>query len=307
MEPYLISPVSNLQPMRLGSRAFVLAHLWVQFPHYRTFIKDWIAEDPKLWVTLDNSAAERALVTEDVLIDVCKELMPNEVIAPDVLFDKEATIANAIKFRDRMEQEGLLHKDAPTPSDCDDCNDQTFITEIFFCPQGKTKEDWLEAYQWGLEQPWISTIGFSKIAVPQAWLPEWKDDQGIKEARHMAYDYLKERNMLLKPIHCLGQGDPTEFDYYVHPMMRSTDSVFPLLAAAHGQDFNVDHSTRIPTPHNFLETYDMSNIDMELVKSNFAFLEKQCHAGVWATTFYQRAKAKILEDLKRYRSNLPFG
>jgi len=191
-----------------------------------------------------------------------KELAPSEVIAPDVLFDKDATIANAIKFRDRMEAEGLLDS-----------------TEIFFCPQGKTKEDWLEAYKWGLEQDWISTIGFSKIAIPQAWLEDFKDDQGIKEARWMAYDYLKEHNLLLKPIHCLGQGDPTEFSYYDHPAMRSTDSVFPVLAAAHGQDFRVDHTTRIPTPHNFLETYDMSNVDMELVKKNVQYLRLSCMTG----------------------------
>jgi hypothetical protein len=259
MDFYVISPVSNLEPMKMGDRIFVLAHLWVQFPHYREFIYDLIDEDPGRWITLDNSAAERALVTEDVLIQVVKELAPSEVIAPDVLFDKDATIANAIKFRDRLEAEGLLNS-----------------TDIFFCPQGKTKADWLDAYAWGLEQDWIQTIGFSKIAIPQAFVSNWKDDQSIKEARHMAYDLLKGMDMLKKPIHCLGQGDPTEFAYYNHPMMRSTDSVFPILAAAHGQDFEKDHTTRIPTPHNFLETYDMSQIDMSIVKSNVEFLRQSC-------------------------------
>ena len=260
MDIYVISPVSNLEPMKMGDRIFVLAHLWVKYPEYREFIYSVIDEDPDVWITLDNSAAERALVTEDVLIQVCHELIPNEVIAPDVLFDKDETIKKARSFMIRMEKEGLLD-----------------VVDIFFCPQGKTKEDWLEAYEWGLKQDWISTIGFSKIAVPQAWLPEWKDDQGIKEARHMAYDYLKEKGLLLKSIHCLGQGDPTEFSYYTHSAMRSTDSVFPVLAAAHNQDFKVDHTTRIPTPHNFLETYDMSNIDMDLVKSNVDFLRNECH------------------------------
>lgn len=259
MDFYVISPISNLEPMKLGDRIFALAHLWVQFPEYRQFIKD--RKEEGHWITLDNSAAERALVTEDILIDICKELMPNEVIAPDVLFDKDATIANAIAFKERIEREGLV---------------ELFNIDIFFCPQGKTKEDWLEAYQWGLDQDWIDVIGFSKIAIPQAWLPEWKDDQGIKEARHMAYDYLKERDMLQKPIHCLGQGSYTEFEYYDHPMMRSTDSVYPVLAAAHGVDFTKDSETRIPTPHNFLETFDMQNVDMNLVQSNVEMLKKSC-------------------------------
>jgi len=259
MDVYVISPVSNLALMNLGDRIFVLAHLWVQFPHYREFILEQ-KKDGK-WITLDNSAAERALVTEDVLIDVCKELMPHEVIAPDVLFDKQQTISNIITFRDRMEQEGLINK-----------------IDIFFCPQGKTKEDWLEAYEWGINQEWIHVIGFSKIAVPQAWLSDWKDDQGIKEARHMAYDYLKRKGLLIKPIHCLGQGDPTEFSYYDHPMMRSTDSVFPILAATFGQNFYVDNKTRIPTPHSFLEEFDMSEVDLSIVVGNVDFLKNQCRS-----------------------------
>jgi len=259
MDFYVISPVSNLEPMKMGDRIFVLAHLWVQFPQYREFIYSLIDEEPERWITLDNSAAERALVTEDVLIQICHELMPNEVIAPDVLFDKDQTIKNARDFHYRLQREDL-----------------DWRIDMFFCPQGKTKADWLDAYAWGLEQDWIQTIGFSKIAIPQAFVSNWKDDQSIKEARHMAYDLLKGMDMLKKPIHCLGQGDPTEFAYYNHPMMRSTDSVFPILAAAHGQDFEKDHTTRIPTPHNFLETYDMSQIDMSIVKSNVEFLRQSC-------------------------------
>jgi hypothetical protein len=257
MDFYVISPVSNLEPMKLGNRIFALAHLWVQFPEYREFIK---ARKQEGWfITLDNSAAERALVTEDILINICHELMPNEVIAPDVLFDKDATITNAKSFRDRMESEGLLGK-----------------VNIFFCPQGKTKEDWLEAYTFGMFQDWIDVIGFSKIAIPNAWLEDFKDDQGIKEARHMAYDYLIAEGALVKPIHCLGQGDPTEFTYYDHPMMRSTDSVYPVWAAINGQDFRKDHTTRTPTPHKLLEEYDMKDVDMKLVKSNIEYLKLSC-------------------------------
>lgn len=257
MDFYVISPVSNLEPMKLGDRIFVLAHLWVQSPEYREFILQRKAEGA--FITLDNSAAERALVTEDVLIQVCKELMPNEVIAPDVLFDMHSTIENAMFFYVRMVKEELADK-----------------IDIFFCPQGATKEEWLHAYEWAINKSWINTIGLSKIAVPKAWLEDFSDDQQIKEARHMCYDYLKANNLLKKPIHCLGQGDPTEFAYYDHPMMRSTDSVYPILAASLGQDFNKDHTTRTPTPHNFLETYDMSMVDVGLIERNVTFLKEQC-------------------------------
>lgn len=261
MDYYVISPLSDLEPMKLGDRIFALAHLWVQSEEYREFILARQLEG--YFITLDNSAAERALVTEDVLIQICHDLQPNEVIAPDVLFDKSATMENARKFKKRMDEEGL-----------------TGHIDIFFCPQGKTKQEWLEAYMWALSQDWISVIGFSKIAVPNAWLEGVViDDQGIKEARHMAYDYLKDMGALLKPIHCLGQGSYTEFEYYDHPMMRSTDSVYPVLAASAGIDFREDSETRLPTPHNYLETYDMSNVDMDLVKSNIEMLSQSCRAN----------------------------
>jgi len=258
MDYYVISPVSNLEPMKLGDRIFVLAHLWIKYPHYREFI----LEQQKLgkWITLDNSAAERSLVTEDILIDVCHQLMPNEVIAPDVLFDKGETIRNALSFKLRMGAEGLLDK-----------------IEIFFCPQGSDRDQWLDAYTWALSKDWIKAIGLSKIAVPRAWGEGLADDQGIKEARHKCYDYLVDHWMLNKPIHCLGMGDPTEFSYYSHSMMRSTDSVFPVLAASLGQDFTKDSATRVATPHDFLETYDMSKIDMDLVKKNVGFLAHKCN------------------------------
>lgn len=261
MDYYVISPLSNLEPMKLGDRIFALAHLWVQSEEYREFILARQLEG--YFITLDNSAAERALVTEDVLIQICHDLQPNEVIAPDVLFDKNATMENARKFKKRMDEEGL-----------------TGQIDIFFCPQGKTKQEWLEAYMWAMFEDWIDVVGFSKIAVPSAWLEgDVVDDQGIKEARHMAYDYLKEMGALLKPIHCLGQGSYTEFEYYDHPMMRSTDSVYPVLAASQGIDFRNDSETRIPTPHNYLETFDMSSVDMDLVKSNIEMLSQSCKAN----------------------------
>lgn len=259
MDTYVISPLSDLRPMELGDRIFALAHLWIQSTEYRDFILQQKNQKGK-FITLDNSAAERSLVTEDVLIDICKVLMPNEVIAPDILFDKEQTIESAIAFRSRMQQEGLL----------DDI-------DIFFCPQGATKQDWIEAYKWGVQQPWIDVIGLSKIAVPNAWLDgEFKDDEGIMEARNKAYDYLVKNNLLQKPVHCLGQGSYKEFEHYTHPNMRSTDSVYPVLAACGGIDFRIDSETRIPTPHDFLQTYDMSAANHDLIKSNIQQLKNSC-------------------------------
>ena len=63
-------------------------------------------------------------------------------------------------------------------------------------------------------------------------------------------------------------------------MMRSTDSVYPVLAASAGIDFREDSETRIPTPHNYLETFDMKDIDMDLVKSNIEMLAQSCKGSM---------------------------
>ncbi len=57
MDFYVISPISNLEPMKMGDRIFVLAHLWVKYPEYKNFIYSLIDDNLDRWITLDNSAA----------------------------------------------------------------------------------------------------------------------------------------------------------------------------------------------------------------------------------------------------------
>ena len=257
MKVYVIAPVQDLEPMKMGDRIFVLAHLWLKYPQYREFIK--ARQRDGYFITLDNSAAERSLVTEESLIAICHELIPNEVIAPDILFDKDKTIKNAESFHNKLQEAELAD-----------------AVNVFFCPQGKTKDEWLAAYTWALEQEWVKVIGLSKIAVPRAWLGSIIDDQGIKRARNICYDYLEKHGLIQKPIHCLGQGDPTEFLHYTNPLMRSTDSVYPYYAASLGQDFRFDSETRRATPHNYLELPITTPANRELLRSNISFLTACC-------------------------------
>ena len=259
MEVYVIAPIHNLELMNLGDRIFVLSHLYIKYEFYRDFVQD--QKKKGKYITLDNSAAERSLVTEDTLIEICHELVPDEVIAPDVLFDKNKTISNYKTFRDRMKTEGLLDK-----------------IKIFFCPQGNTMTEWMSCFEFAVLDPDIEVIGFSKIAIPKCFLGENQDDQGIKEARHLAYDYVKSIGLLIKPIHCLGQGDPSEFKYYDHPMMRSTDSVYPVLAAKYPSTNYTDSESfqRVPTKHDFLEVGILTPFECEKAEKNVKYLLSCC-------------------------------
>jgi hypothetical protein len=259
MKCYIIPPNSNLDLMHLGDSFFCLAQHYIKNEEYRNFFKARVAEGK--WVTLDNGAGDFALITEDILFDCMKDLRPSEVIPPDVIFDKDTTLKNLEQFIGRMAEEDLL-------SDI----------EIFACPQGATKEDWIECYKSMLENPYVATLGFSKIAVPFAFLGK-KNDEGIAEARNMAYDYLVENNLLTKPIHCLGMGSPEEFSHYTSPLMRSSDSCNTVWSAMNDIKFKEGNFTRIKTPHDYFER-TVTDAQIAVAKDNVEFLRSQFPAEV---------------------------
>lgn len=257
MKCYVIPPLNNLDLIRLGDRAFCLTQLYINNENYRNYFKQLKSEG--WWITMDSGVGDFNPVTQDQLFDAMKDLLPSEIIPLDVLFDKEATLKNLEDFIGRMAEENLL-------SDI----------EIFACPQGATKEDWIECYKQMLENPYVATIGFSKIAVPFAFLGK-KNDEGIAEARNMAYDYLVANDLLKKPIHCLGQGDPREFAHYKSPLMRSTDSCYTVLAAMNGIKFKEGNFTRIKTPHTYFDS-TVTEEQVIVAKDNVEFLRTQLTA-----------------------------
>lgn len=260
MEFYVIPPLSRLDLMDKGDRVFVLAQLWKGSENYRDTIRAY--KEAGKWITLDNGAGDHDVTTtQEDLIAIVEDLMPNEVIPLDVLFDKEATLYNLTTFIGMMAQRNLLHK-----------------VEIFACPQGKDKTEWLECYREMLSNMYVKTIGFSKITVPYVY-GAGKDDQGIMEGRHLCYEQLKKEGILTKPIHCLGAGDPREFIKYIgDPMMRSTDSCFSVWAAMNGIEWSEGNFERVKTPHNYF-TMRLSEEADRIALSNIDFLKKVLEVG----------------------------
>lgn len=258
MDFYVIPTLKNLELTYAGDRIFCLAHFYKQSEEYRAFFLNLRDKFPKAHITLDNSAAERALVTEQVLIDIVRELRPTEVIAPDILFDTDQTIANLDSFVLRLTEEGLLGQVA-----------------IFGCPQGKTVEDWVRCYDYMLEHPRVTVIGMSKIAIPYAWLEDPKPDQGILESRHQAVEFLERTGRVVKPLHFLGMGDPTEYRAYArttNPLFRSSDSCYAVLAATEGIDFWTSPEKRLVTTEDFYNI-ELTPAQIALALKNVAFLK----------------------------------
>lgn len=254
MDIYVIPPLSNPGLMNYGDRVFVLAQHYLKNGAYRDYIKH-LKEQGK-WITLDNGAGDYDTITQEKLMTAVKDLLPNEVIPLDILFDHESTLKNLEEFYFLLEKEGL-HE----------------TVEIFACPQGKTKEDWLFCYKEMLDKPYVKTIGFSKIAIPHAW-GVGGDDQNIMEARHSCYEELMSKGLIQKPIHCLGAGDPREFLKYTdNPLMRSTDSCFSVWAGMNFNDWSEGQFERIKTPHDYFNRM-MTPEQTQLAIKNIDFLKQ---------------------------------
>lgn len=252
MQFYVIPPLSKLSLMQQGDRIFVLAQLWNKSSEYRQYIMDQKAAGK--WITLDNGAGDHCTVSLDQLISITSALMPNEVIALDILFDKDQTMRNLDTFVDMMRHSQLLGK-----------------VKIFACPQGDTKSDWFECYRYMVNHDDVDVIGLSKIAVPHIY-GTGRDDSGIMQARHLCYDELKSLGLIVKPIHCLGAGDPREFiKYRGDDLMRSTDSCFSVWSAMNGIDWNAGNFERIATPLDYFER-DVTDEQVELATSNISLL-----------------------------------
>jgi len=254
MKCYIIPPINHLSLTHKGDSYYVLAHLYLRNVNYRMFFKKRVKEGK--FVTLDNSAAERSLVTEDKLIEIVKDLMPNEVIAPDVLFDKQTTLDNLDRFISRMASEDLLNK-----------------VEIFACPQGNTQEEWLECYREMLCNKYVKVIGLSKIAVPYCWYNQSKDDKNIAEARQICVKYLDIHGLIMKPLHLLGMGDCHEYSAYKHKLLRSTDSCYTVLSAINNIQFKEGKIERIKTTNDYFDTV-MTKQQIKLAEKNIKYLKR---------------------------------
>lgn len=261
MDFYVISPVSELNLMHHGDRYFCLAQLYKKHSHYRDFFKEQVRLGR--WVTLDNGAGDHDIVTPHELFEIMLDLQPSEVIPPDFLFNGIKTIRELELFYTAMK----LSADA----------DKIENVQILACPQGRNKDEWMFVYEYMLQHPGVTTIGLSKIAVPKAF----KDvigDKMIKEARQQCIYELGEANLLKKPLHFLGMGDPTEFmSYRQLPIARSTDSCNTIWSGMCQIEFNKGNFERIPTPKDYFDR-GMTGSDIKRAEENIIWFRKMLNS-----------------------------
>lgn len=240
MKFFVIPPVKSLHLAELGTAGlYCLAHLYLKDENYRSFFKEH--SNKGTFILLDNSAAEKELIEEDVLVEIIKELKPNLVVAPDHLFDAKKTLDAFQSFCDRIDRDDLL-------------KDGYIKDGVFACPQGDDIYSWTKCYEYMMDHPYVVRLGLSKISVPKVFLGESRPDVGIKEGRHACVDFLLKHDLIRTPIHCLGMGDPREYEYYKNiPQIVSTDSCYTVLAGYNGIVFEEGDFQRVPTPHEYFD------------------------------------------------------
>jgi hypothetical protein len=259
MKFYAIPPNKHLDMMDNGDSYFCLAHHFLNDESYRNYFTRLRKERPEAFITLDNGAAEESLVTESDLLDAVAFLKPNEVVAPDVLFNVRDTLKNFRSFVGKMEEYGFIKH-----------------TSIFACPQGSTKDEWIECYYDMVVDPKVKCVGLSKIAIPACWNGVYGDKQ-IAESRNQCVEEIYKQKLLLKPVHLLGMGEHTEFEFYLNnkiPNIRSSDSCYTILAAINGINFEKGETTRIPTTNAYFDTI-LTKEQHNLAKNNIEYLKKK--------------------------------
>lgn len=260
MKFYLIPPNKHLEMMALGNAGyFCLAHHYMNDKNYRQHFLNIRSADKNAFITLDNGAAEESLVTRKELIKIVKELKPSEVIAPDVLFNKDKTLENFHLFLDKMLEKNLLED-----------------TKLFACPQGSSKEEWLECYWHMATNKHVSCIGLSKIAVPKCWNNVTGDKQ-IGKSRNQCITELLHRGLILKPFHLLGMGEHDEFELYKTlniKEIRSSDSCYTVLSAINGIRFDSGDTTRVPTTNDYFNA-TLNEEQKHIAISNINYLKER--------------------------------
>jgi hypothetical protein len=254
---FVIPPINHMDLIEETEckTAYCLAHLCLKeknekFKEYKQFFIDKVKQG--YHVILDNSAAEGDLVSEELLIQLTKEILPTEVVAIDYLFDSEKTLSALDSFYDLMVKNNLQGK-----------------VKIHAVAQGNSPESYMECYLRMLNDKRVDVIGLSKISVPKSFCG-LTDSNSVSVNRIFLIKKLHSLGLIKKPLHCLGMRNITEFKAYKNiNNIRSTDSCYTILSAYNydllNKDVIVDHINE--TPHDYF-FYNLNDEQLSIAKKN---------------------------------------
>jgi len=231
----VISPISHLHRFaNFGDFDMSLAHLVLENKGDNDYARYYKQQSQQgRFVLLDNSAYElqkqgKGLSPEPVL-DAAEITQPTEVIATDVLYDKDATISSTKDFLQYMKHRQLTDK-----------------YRVMAVVQGSSEGEWLDCFVRLSELP-VQTIGLSKLSVPKSFLGEQDTSGCVARARLKCIKLICEHKLdklLLKHgqvIHLLGGDNWTAWEMSqqkIYPWIRSNDSSCAVWYGLHSKVFD---------------------------------------------------------------------
>ena len=144
MEFYVIPPLKHLELAKKTpyKRLYCLAHLCnrtinPRADEYIEFFKT--ARLAGYFVTLDNGTAEGKLVFNSFLISIAREIKPNEIICPDVLYGGKDTLKRTDNFLKQIKSNSKSKK-LNHPKNAIDLEN----TLLMGVPQGSTAKEYMK-------------------------------------------------------------------------------------------------------------------------------------------------------------------
>jgi hypothetical protein len=198
-----IAPTETLsQFTKTNGVHLLLAHLVEEYPKYKNYYAS--LDDSKVKI-LDNSAFEftkqgKPMMESSKLIDLALSVNADTIVMSDYPGEQGSkTIASANLAIPQIKAAGL---------------------KAFFVPQSRIGdcEDYINCFEWGLNNPDIDLLGLSILGAPNAFGVERDNRLQRYMSRFHVLNILKNRKILdpnlhAKKIHCLGMVDgPNEID-----------------------------------------------------------------------------------------------
>lgn len=139
-----IVPLGSLDKIERKQYHMCLAHLIAENEKYATKYA-YIKEELEAYLLMDNGAAENSQLCNEELLECYYKVLPDEMVLPDVLLNKDATIESTMKGLQYFKYTHQLP-----------CN-------FMAVPQGETLEEWAECAEVLIQCKDINSFGVSKF------------------------------------------------------------------------------------------------------------------------------------------------
>ncbi len=240
----VICPTKLLNHYSTDAHMVLTQYYWTD-ETYRNFYKERVRRGD--FVLLDNGACElgRSISAGDV-VATARDLHPNVVVASDVIYDAEATIARTTDFV-------KLKRELPAE------------TSIMAVPQGDNLVEWFGCYEALNALQGVDWIGISKFYCKK-----------ITGGRATLLRGISAR--VSKPCHLLGlDGDPASLaEETKYPFVKSIDTAKPVafgIKSLHIDDWKLYHGWKDDDYHNYQGAVPF-RVD-ELIRSNIRDLQRR--------------------------------